>query len=103
MTEYMDYRNFIVLQQGACNASFMLCFYKGKERKFFHIIDSNGRSTFGHIVDIRKYNNNTLALKISNYYENWKEYLVPSHLTVYNISSDELIKMNRGEIWLNSD
>jgi len=43
-----------------------------------------------------------LALTISNFYENWKEYLVPTYLTYYKVSEEDLVMMNGGKrIYLN--
>ena len=102
MSEFVDYRPQIKLSQAGCNAQYYICDYGGRERTFFYMTGPDCGSILGHVTSSRSYCEGTVALTISNFYENWKEYLVPAHLTLYKISKDELLRLNGGkELWLN--
>lgn len=81
---------------------FLLCNYQDKERKFIYFTPPNSSPQLGHVTNIRD-GNGYYALTISNFYENWKEYLVPTHLTYYRVSPGELVDMNGGKpVYLNA-
>jgi hypothetical protein len=101
MTDTVDYRPQIKLSQAGASACFLLCNYQGKERQFFYM---TGETTLlGHVTECKNVDNETLALKISNFYENWKTYLVPAWLAYHKISPRRLEEYNGGkEVYLNS-
>jgi len=102
MTDVVDYRPRIMLSQGGCSARFLLCHYNGKERQFLHIVDG-GKDIVGHMTERNQVDNETLGLTISNFYENWKVYLVPAHLSYHKVTEQELIQCNGGrEVYLNA-
>jgi hypothetical protein len=93
-----DLRPLIKLSQGGCNACFLRC--NGKTLLKF--VCEAGIFLF-NVVSKRSYDENTYALQISNVYDNYKEYLIPKHLTYYNVSEDEVVSMHDGKaLYLNS-
>jgi len=105
-SQFVDYRPQMKLSQGGCNGSIVLCNYEGEERMFLHFWPPGRPPTIGHITKQRTITmpdgSRALALTISNFYENWKEYLVPTYLTYYKVSEEDLVMMNGGKrIYLN--
>ena len=96
MTEFVDYRGDIHLTQGGCNAFFVLCSYRGIPKTFF-ILSKDHHDMISVVSQIRAFDNETLALKLPSFYENWKEFLVPSHLSYYKMSEHDLIARNGGK------
>lgn len=96
MAKIVDYTKLITLCQGGCNANFILCDYRGKERTFFAI--TQGQTTNISVVTaIRPTNSgNGLVLKLPSFSANEYEYLVPGYLSYYKMSEQELIQLNRG-------
>ena len=96
MTEYIDYTPQVQYQNGYCNA----CFYNYEGRTFL----ATSWTGLGHVTKIEQYGPDKLALTISNFYENWKKYLVPSSLSFQLATKDELIAKNGGKpLWFNSN
>jgi hypothetical protein len=96
MTEFVDYRSEITLSQAGCNACFILCNYKGQERKFFLMV-RGGHTMISVVSSTRNMDNETLALTLPSFYDNWKDHLVPAHLSHYKMSEQELIGRNGGK------
>ncbi len=103
MAEYVDYRPLIHTCSGEWNASFLLCEYEGRYRTFLYLQrEGSNKPEFGHVTRTRNMDDGSLALTVSNFYENWKEYIVPHYLTTYTISAEKLIEMNGGQpLYLN--
>ena len=96
MTETVDYRSQITLSQAGCNTWFGVCDYKG-QRKTFFMMTLNGHTSISVVSKMRTVDEKTLALTLPSFYENWKEYLVPNHLSYYKMTEQELVNRNGGK------
>jgi len=96
MAEVVDYRNQIFLSQAGCNACFIHCNYRGTDRTFFLLV-IRGHTMISVVSKVRDVDNKTLALTLPSFYENWKDHLVPSHLSIYRMTEQQLISRNGGK------
>ena len=101
MDEFVDYRHKIKTS-GNSSACFLMCHTQGKDRIFFYMVEKDS-SMLGHVTKTKQLDKDTLGLEISNFYDNWKTYLVPAWLTYYKIEESELHRYNGGkQVYLNS-
>lgn len=62
----------------------------------FFLLVIGDRIMISVVSKVRNIDTKTLSLNLPSFYENWKKYQVPFHLTIYRMTEQKLINRNVG-------